>query len=142
VATPIGREGLAGLFDRSCRVVLVNDTADDRGATILAAAFAVHHDDDAVHTFAFHGLHIGPGENGTFDDDRPSTAPVVLVEALLRLLLREGAGVTDAYAVASDADQPLRQATFGIKSAEGVLNAEDHPIESAPGFAIFGRAIA
>ena len=122
--------------------MLVNETDDDDGATIQAAAFAVHHDDEAVHTFAFYGLHIGPGEYGTFDNDRPSTAPVVLVEALLRLVLGDEYGIADAYVVATDADQALRQVTFGVKDAEGTLSPEDHPIESAPRFAIFGRPAA
>lgn len=137
--TPLGRDRLSELFERSCRIVLANEAATDSGAAILGAVFVLHHDDESTQVLSFYGLDLGSGAIGTFDNDRPSSSPVVLVEALLRMRADERAGVVDAYAAASDGAEGLRSVTFGIKGSDEVLAPEDHLIAEAPRFAVFGR---
>ena len=137
---PLGRDRLFELFQRSCRVRLTNETDDAHPATIVAAVFVLHQEDTSNQMLSFFGLNIGPEEGGTFDNDRLSGSPVVLVEALLRLIVDKEGRMIDAYAAATEEPQrALRAVTFGIKAVDGVLGPEDHVISIAPRFAVFGR---
>jgi hypothetical protein len=139
-ATPLGPDRLSELLARSCRLVLTNETSEVEGATIMAAAFVLHHEDASTQTLSFYGLDLGPGGSGAFDNDRPSASPVVLVEAMIRLEDDDQAGVADAYATAAaDPQRALRAVTFGIKGSARLLAPEDHVISTAPRFAVFGR---
>src|SRR5262245_8624033 len=95
---PLGPDRLAEVFERSCRLVLANQTSAEKAVTILAAAFIRHHQDESTHMRSFYGLDLGPGSSGVFDNDRPSSLPVVLIEALIRVRTDDRAGVVDAYA--------------------------------------------
>jgi hypothetical protein len=138
MATPLGREGLVALLEKSCRIVLANETG---GATIAAAAFVLHHEDGATEPLAFYGLGVGPGVSASFDHDRPSPSPVVLVEALLRVHVDDPTAVVDVYATAAaDPPRALRAVTFGIKANDHVLEPGESLVPGAPQLALFGRA--
>jgi hypothetical protein len=139
-AMPLGRDRLYGLFQRSCRLTLTNGTDEENPVTIVAVVFVLHQEDSSVQTLSFFGLGIEPGESGTFDNDRPSESPVVLVEVLIRMIVDGETAVVDAYSTAMENPQrALQGALFGIRAIDGILAPEEYQISGAPRFAVFGR---
>ena len=138
--TPIGEDVLGGLLDGSLRVIVSNRALPDSEVQIVGAALALHSDDGAVQIRTVQDLSLAPGETDVVDEDRPTAAAVIGVEAVLRILRRQQRILVDVYAkVEAPASESLARVEVGVVSINGELRPEETEIPGNPDLAVFGR---
>jgi hypothetical protein len=133
--TLLGSSAVARLLDGVGRVTIVNQTAAEDDATIVAFAIVRHlPGGDRQRDVAF-DLEIGADQSVSVEAVPPLDAAPEAVEVTLRLRLGDQSEIVDAYAVSrAPAGGGNGQAEFGMKpTGEEVVDGED----TVPGFAEF-----